>query len=63
MDIEVLCIWEDAAEESKNNRTLSEAVKLGTAASQSLACNALKHKHNVATYLSLLWALFSETCH
>lgn len=62
-DIEALRIWESAAEESKSNRTLAEAIKMGSATSCSPAANALELKLNIATYLSLLWALFGETSH
>jgi hypothetical protein len=56
-------MWENAAEESKTSRTFAEAIKLSSAVSCSPASNALELKLNVATHLSLLWAIFGEMCH
>jgi hypothetical protein len=56
-------LQEQAAEDSKQNRTLAEALKLAQAEGRWPANNPLELKLNIATYLSLLWALFGETCH
>jgi hypothetical protein len=62
-EIEAIRIKEQAAEESKTNRTLAEALKLAATESRQPASGSLELKLNIATYLAKLWALFGETCH
>jgi hypothetical protein len=62
-EIETIRIREQAAEESKTNRTLAEALKLAAMDSRQPASGSLELKLNIATYLAKLWALFGETCH
>jgi len=62
-DIEAIRIREQAAEDSKPNRTLAEALKLAALESRQPASGSLELKLNIATYLAKLWALFGKTCH
>jgi hypothetical protein len=62
-EIEAIRIKEQAAEDSKANRTLAEALKLAATESRQPASGSLELKLNIATYLAKLWALFGETCH
>ena len=62
-EIEALRLKEQAADDSKANRTLAEALKLANMESRQPATGSLELKLNIATYLAKLWALFGETCH
>jgi hypothetical protein len=60
--IETIRIKEAAAEESKANRTMKEAEKLAASDSREPPHDLLTLKLLVATYLALLWTLYSESC-
>jgi hypothetical protein len=61
-DIESIRLRESAAEASKGSRTLKEAERLAAADSREPATDFLSLKLNIATYASLLWALFANEC-
>lgn len=63
VEIESLQMREQAAEDSKANRTLAEALKLSSMDSRQPAAGSLELKLNIATYLAKFWGLFGETCH
>jgi uncharacterized membrane protein YgcG len=60
--IETLRIKEAAAEDSKANRTMKEAEQLARADSREPPQDLLSLKLLIATYLALVWSLYSETC-
>jgi hypothetical protein len=62
-EIEAIRLREQAADDSRQNRTLAEALKLAATESRQPAANCLELKLNIATYLAKLWALFGEKCH
>lgn len=63
IEIESLQIREQAAEDSKANKTLAEAIKMATMDSRQPVMGSLKLSLNIATYSAKLWPLFGKTCH